>query len=418
MRLPPIDIGRAVFAVALAVLVYFVAVNETNPEGQQKIPSVPAQPVNVPSGLANTSAPATVALWVRAPTNVLNRQRAESFTVQVDASTAQAGDNDLPLTVTWTDPEVRSAVPEPQLVRLHFEEIRPQVLPVRVNIVGQVPSGYQQGQATVDPPSVTVTGAASIVGRATGAVVDVSVDRVTVSVNGVYTPRIVDDRGNDLKDLNLRAAPPSVTVQVQISQQTQYKEVGVRPKVSGQPAAGYALQPLEVNPATATLAGDQAAIEAANFVDTAPIDINGISTTIVRSVALAPPQGTYLLQQGQTVNITVRVTTLTVTQTVRVPPTVINLGSNVQLVRPPDLVSLTISGPAPALSTLSLNPSDFKVLLDVAGKGPGRYDIDVKMQQVPTGLKLDDFSPKRISVELREAPLPPTPTPQPPIPGG
>ena len=45
--------------------------------------------------------------------------------------------------------------------------------------------------------------------------VDVSIDRVTVPVNGVYTPRILDDRGNDLKDLNLRATPASVTVQVQ-----------------------------------------------------------------------------------------------------------------------------------------------------------------------------------------------------------
>jgi YbbR domain-containing protein len=259
-----------------------------------------------------------------------------------------------------------------------------------------------------------VEGAASQLARATEAIVDVNVERVTVSVNGVYTPHIVDDRGNDLRDLKLLVTPPSVTVQVAITQQTQYKVVGVRPVTQGQPAPGYALQPLEVNPPTTTLAGDQGGLEGANFVDTAPIDINGISATTVKNVALQQPAGTLLLQPGQTVTVTVRVTTLSVNQTVRVLPSVINLSGAVQLARPLDLVSVTVSGPAPALSTLSLNPSEFKIVLDVTGKGPGRYAVDVKVQQVPTGLTLEDFSPKQIQVELRDTPAPtPTPSPSP-----
>src|SRR5205823_11532985 len=123
----------------------------------------------------------------------------------------------------------------------------------------------------VDPPNLTVSGATSFVSRASEAVVDVNIDHVTVSVNGVFTPRILDDRGNDLEDLNVRAAPQSVTVQVPITQQTLYKEVGIRPITQGQPAAGYALQPLEVNPPSTTLVGDPAGLEAVNFVDTAPI---------------------------------------------------------------------------------------------------------------------------------------------------
>ena len=420
---PHIDYGRAVFAVALAVLLYFVAVNETNPENRQKVPfTVPVQPVNVPAGLVITTPPSPVSLWVRAPTNVFARLHADSFTAQIDATGAVPGDNDLPITVTPTDPEVRGVDPEPSTARLHLEEIREQVLPVRVNITGTVPAGFQQGAPTVDPQQIRVAGAASLVGQATEAVVDVSIDRVTVSVNGVYTPHIVDQRGNDLKDLNLRATPPSVSVQVPIIQQTQYKEVGIRPVTQGQPAAGYVLQPLEVNPPTATLVGDPAGLEAANFIDTAPIDINGISATTVRNVALLQPPRALLLQQGQTVTVTIRVTTLTVTQTVRVPPTVINLSGAVQLARPLDFVSVTISGPAPALSTLQLNPNDFKVVLDVSGKGPGRWDIDVRVPQVPNGLKLEAFDPPKVQVDLREAPPAPTPTPAPlpptPTPGG
>ena len=415
MRLPfYVDVGRAVFAVALAVLLYFVALSETNPADQRDTNfTVPVQPVNRPPGLEITTPPPPVALRVTAPQNVFGRLRADSFTAQVDVSSAHAGDNDLPIAVTSTDPEVRAVQPVPATVRLHLEEVREQVLPVRVNSTGQVPPGYQVSTPSVDPSRITVAGPASYVSRATEAVVDVSVDRLTVSINGVYTPRIVDGRGNDLKDLNLRANPPAVNVQVPITQQTQYKEVGVRPIIQGQPAPGYALQPFDVNPPAATLVGDPTGLEAANFIDTSPIDITGISATVVRSVALQPPPRTLLLQDGQTVTVTIRVTTLNVNQTVRVPPSVVNLSGTVQLGRPLDLVSVTISGPAPALQTLSLNPNDFKVVLDVAGRGPGRYDIDVRVQQVPQGLTLQDFSPKRVQVDLSPAPPTPTPTPLP-----
>src|SRR5256714_13001874 len=264
MRFPfYVDVGRAVFAVALAVLLYFVALSETNPAASADLGTpVPVQPVNVLSGLVITTPPPPVRLRVTAPQNVFSRLRADSFTAQVDVSGARAGDNDLPIAVTSTDPEVRAVQADPSTVRLHLEEVREQVLPVRVNSTGQVPPGYQVGTRAVDPSRITVAGPASYVSRATEAVVDVSVDRLTVSINGVYTPRIVDDRGNDLKDLNLRATPPAVNVQGPITQQTQYKEVRVRPGIQGQPAPGYAPPPFDVNPPAPTLVGDPTRPEA------------------------------------------------------------------------------------------------------------------------------------------------------------
>jgi YbbR domain-containing protein len=417
MRFPfTVDFGRAVFAVALAVLLYFVALSETNPFDQRETAfAVQVQVVNVPPGLVVTAPQQSVRLWVTAPQNVFTRLQPENFTAQVDATGAAAGDNLRPITATSTDPEVRSLSGDPATMVLHLEEVRDQVIPVRVNPQGQAAQGYTVATPSVDPPRITVTGATSLVGRASEAVVDVNIDHVTVSVNGAFTPRIVDDRGNDLKDLNLRASPQSVTVQVPISQQTLYKEVGIRPNVQGEPAPGYALQPVAVNPPTTTLVGDSASLEAVNLVDTAPLDITGISSTVVRSVALSPPQRTFLLQDGQTVTVTVRVTTLPVTQTVRIPPSVINLSGSVQLAHPLDLVAVTIAGPAPALQNLTFNPGDFKVTVDATGKGPGRFTLDVKVQGVPTGLTLQDYTPKQVQVDLSQGSTP-TPVPAAPSP--
>src|SRR5918912_2926939 len=149
MRFPfAIDLGRAGFALALAVVLYFVAINETNPETTIR-PSftVPVQVVNYPPGLVPTDQPPQVGLRVRALPTVLARLRPDSFTAQVDASTAHNGQNDLPVNVRSTDPEVRGVDADPAVVTLNLEEVQERVLPVRVNIAGQVPSGYTLGQS-------------------------------------------------------------------------------------------------------------------------------------------------------------------------------------------------------------------------------------------------------------------------------
>src|SRR5919202_4836765 len=134
MRFPfSLDLGRAAFAVALAVVLYFVAINETNPETTIR-PSftVPVQVVNPPPGLVATDQPPQVGLRVRALPSVLARLRPDSFTAQVDLSSAHGGQNDLPVIVRSTDPDVRGVESDPSVVTINLEEVQERVLPVRV----------------------------------------------------------------------------------------------------------------------------------------------------------------------------------------------------------------------------------------------------------------------------------------------
>src|SRR5260370_40015199 len=114
MRFPfTIDLGRAFFAVALAVLLYFVALSETNLAGEYKTNfAVPLQVVNQPPALVVITPVQSVAVWVTSTQSVFNRLRPESFTAQVDATGAVAGDNDLTIAVSTTDPEQQRVRPE------------------------------------------------------------------------------------------------------------------------------------------------------------------------------------------------------------------------------------------------------------------------------------------------------------------
>jgi YbbR domain-containing protein len=409
-----IDFGRVVLSVALAFVLYLFAINETNPETATVTGfTITPQLVNVPPNLIATQAPPAVHLRVRAPANVIASLQAGNFTAQIDAAGAVAGDNQLPVTVQSNDPQVQNPTADPSSVTVNLEEIQERTLPVRINLTGQVPSGYAVGQQTSDPAQVTVRGPASAVSQTVETVVDVNVNNVTVNINGVYTPRPVDDHNVEVQ--NLRLTPPSVNVSVQITQQTQYKELGIKPTIQGQPAPGYYLEPVKVNPPTTTVYGQPSALQNADAVITAPVDVDGLQSTVVRTVGLVPPSDTLLLDPTQTVQVTVQVAPLTITSTLRIQPSVINLQAGITVANQPSQVAVTISGPQPTLS--GLGAGDFRVVLDVSGKGPGRYDVAPTVQNLPAGMTVVSFDPRADTVELAAIPIPiPPPPPSTPTP--
>jgi YbbR domain-containing protein len=287
------------------------------------------------------------------------------------------------------------------------EEVSERIMPVRLNILGNVPFGYAYSTPRIAPENVTVSGASSAVQRVESVVADIRLDSLTVSLNATYAPRPLDARGAEVR--TVRVNPSTVNVEVPVAQQVGYKEVGVRPVVRGRVAAGYLLQPIEVEPATVmTVVGSPSALSAVSFVDTEPVDVSNISTPVVRRVLVEPPTGLTLLQP-QPVSLTIRVTSLTVSQTLRVAASIQGLGQGLEIVGDIQPVDVTLNGPAPVLQTLT--PRDFRVVLELNGLGPGRHDLEPKVA-VPGSFTLERVEPARVTVTLRAAPTPlPSPTP-------
>ncbi len=403
--MPGIDPLRAVIALVLAFVLWTMVQAEANPERQDVTAfTIPVEVVNARAGLQVTSDPPPVRIALRAPENVWRRLGPQSFRATADASQANAGLNDLPVRIEKLDPDVLgtpSALPPTVPVRL--EQVEQKLVPVRVDIAGTVPFGYSFAPPVVKPDSVTVSGPASVLQRVVAAVVDLRLEGVTVTINSTYAPRPVDAQSNEVR--NVQVDPPAVNVLVQVSQQVNYKQVGVRPVITGVPATGYYVEAVVVDPVAVTVVGNPSALSGIEFVDTQPINIGDATNTQVESVGLAAPAGVSLLQQ-QPVNVTVRIAALQVAQTVRVPATVTGLGPGLLLQSDVPSVDVTITGPAPTLQ--NLNPKDFQVVLDLSGLGPGKHVVSPSVT-VPKALSLERISPEQITVTLAQ----PTPTPSP-----
>ena len=406
-----IDFGRAALALGLASALWIVVQNETNPD-RTDIPNltVSVEVVNTPTGLVAVSEAPQVQVRVRVPSDAWSRLRPGSFRATADAALARPGVNELPVTVEALDSQVRSVEAIPPRVNVAMEEVGERIVPVRVDVAGNVPFGYAYSTPRIAPENVTVSGPSSVIQRVEAGVVDLRLDGVTVSLNATYSPRPIDARGGEVR--GVRLSPPTVNVEVPVSQQVGYKEVGVRPAVRGRVTAGYYLQPVEVEPATVTVVGSPSTLAEVDFVDTEPVDANNVSNSVVRRVQLAPPPGLSLLQP-QPVNVTLRVSPLMVAQSVRLVPTIENLGPGLQLVSGLPQLDVTLVGPAPTLQ--GLTPRDFRVVVDLGGRRAGPHEVEPRVT-VPPGFSLERIDPSSVPVVLRENPTPtplPVPTPEP-----
>jgi YbbR domain-containing protein len=398
------DLGRGILALALAAGLWWVITTDQNPERNELFPSpIPIEVINAPPNLVVTGEVPPVQAQVRAPSEVWSRLRASSFRATADASRAVPGPNELPIALERLDPAVRGADPIPSRARVAMEQRDERTVPVRVNLSGSVPFGYSSGQARVVPQQVTASGPASAVLRVQEAMVEIPLDQLSLTINNTYEAVPVDDRRQRVNGVRLN--PPNVNVEVPVEQQVGYKEVGIRPVVRGKLAPGYYLEPLEVNPPSATIVGVPERLASISSVETDAVDLGGLSTTSVKQVSLKSPGGVTFLQP-RPVSVTLRVSPIPSTQVLQVAPTIVGRAPGLQLADPVGPVELTISGPAPLLQNLAAR--DFRLTLDLSGLEAGQHTVPLQ-PEIPSTLRLDNLNPNSVTVALREAPIPVSP---------
>jgi YbbR domain-containing protein len=390
-----LDLGRALLAVLLAIALWMVIQTDENPDRTSVTEfGIPLEVVNAPPNLVTIGEPPPVQLRVRVPIDVWPRLKPSMFRASVDAATATPGTNELPITVERLDSAIRSAEAASPRAAIVFEEIREVNVPIRVNLLGSVPFGYAAQPPKTQPERLTVIGPASRVQRVDAAVVDVRLDAVTVSVDAGFTPRLFDARGSEIT--GLRISPSTVGVTIEVAQQVTYKEVGVRPRLTGKVASGYFVDGLDVEPSAATAIGDPRALADVNYIETQPIDVSNASSTQVRRIQLAPPRGIGLVQV-QPVTVTVRLSPIDTTQVIRIQPTIQGLTPGYVVVGEVPALDLTIRGPAPTLRALTNR--DFSATLNVSGLEPGPHSLTPNVS-VPSGIRLDSTEPSSITVNL------------------
>jgi YbbR domain-containing protein len=393
------NLGLAVLALALAVSLWLFVTDKENPtEAQTFNSTILIEPVNVPEDLAVANiSEAGVRIRIEAPKSELDGLRAEDFEATVNLGGYADGTQSVPIDVTPPNSRINVVSVTPSRVDVQLEPRRTKEVPVRVSSIGSPVTGFVVTEERAEPSSVSVTGAESLVALVDSAVavVNLAGQRVDIVEDRVrLEPRDARDGGISRVTLS----PETARVTVALDQREYSLPFAVNPRISGEPADGYNVAGLSVDPRLVTVIGPLEvlqSIDAVRGLQTEEISIADARDDVLSSVEVELPPGVRIDGSG-TVNVIVDIAPARGAYSFRVVPEVRNAGPGLAVI-PASAVTVTLTGDVPLLESLS--PASINASVDVQDLGEGLHSVPVTVS-APPGTEITAIDPPEIGVGI------------------
>lgn len=418
------NLSNLILSLFLATLVWVAAVREENPPRAGDYPqAIPIQVIPPAAGLVTTDKlPETVRLRLLAPESSWSTLTLSKFKATLDLSSLAEGFNDAPIRISVSDSQVKIVEQLPKEVSVNLQAELTISLPVNIMVMDEPPIGFINRAPTANPASVTITGPASLVSQVDEAVSEIYIRNAKETLKRLSD--VIARNRDDQPIGNLKIEPVKIQITLPIEQRFGYKDVSVSAVISGQPAPGYWVSNILVDPPRLTIVGNPQVLSSIpGFVSTTPINVNRATADIVQSVPLNLPNGvTVVLPENETggasgVQVTVEIAAIESGQTVQRPITQQGIDPDYIWTASPEQANVILSGPIPRLQTLE--PEDVKVVVDLFGLPPGAHKVHPSVF-LPEDLNLEAILPDTIEVIINPnprlnltQPISPVPTPSP-----
>lgn len=405
------DLPTFLTAFALAITIWVLAVNSNDPVEKKTYPQgIPIEIVGEDSDLVitnNISNQATVSL--SAPTSLWETliDSPELIHASINLTGLPEGTHKIDVIVEVDARPVKVETIAPATIEVVMEPLYSKSLEIQLYQPSQPAVGYEADDPELSHTYATVSGPASAISEVVEvrATVDVSqanqdIDRdielVAYNANGA----IVD---------NVSIDPAQIHVNIPITQRGGYRNVTIKAIVTGQVASGYRLTNISVSPLTVTVysADPQIVNDLPGYVESQPLNINGIDKDISESLPLNLPAGVSVVGES-TIRISVTVSPIQGSITINNKTIELEgLNPEYMVTISPEVVDIILSGPLPILDNLNVL-EDVRVLLDLTDLVPGTYQLTPRVEVDIPDLLVESILPESIEVVIS---IPPTATP-------
>lgn len=398
------NLSSIILSLILATLVWIAAVREQNPPREDNYDqNLPIEIIPPATGLVTTDKlPETVRLQLLAPESSWSTLTPSKFKALLDLSQLPEGFNDVPIQVSVSDPQIKIIEQTPRDVSVNLQLEQTISLPVNIQIMDESPLGYVNRPPTADPPIVTISGPASLISQVDEAVSEIFIRDSKENVNRTSEVLI---RNRDDQIINgLKIVPTKIQITLPIEQRFGYKDVSVSAMVEGQPAPGYWVSNISVDPPRLTIVGNPQVLGSIpGFIETTPINVSQAIMNIVQVVPLNLPNGVTVVlpenegQGASGVRVTVEVAAIESGQTVQRPITQQGIDPNYIWTASPERADVILSGPIPRLQTLKFD--EVKVIVDLFGLEPGTHKVRSTVF-LPDDLRLKAILPDTVEITI------------------
>lgn len=386
----------SLFSLAIAFGVWFVVQDVENPRVEGEVPfpdeqGITVEAVNVPEGVVITDI-RQIRVRVEARQDDLADLHADDFRAIVDVSGIRAGTTQrLPVRIESKPGNVRLLAIIPDTVEVSAVEAVTKELPVTLNLIGELPSGYQQAALPqIEPKVVTISGRQSLVDSVTSVQAD-------ININGLRDSTTFD------RELVARSANGSrVTVQLSqrravvtyfVEPQASRRALSVVSQVGGDVADGYRITGITVDPSIVVVTGPEDILNQLESVRHVRVDVTGAKTDVTATARLELPPG--VEAERTEVFVTVTIEPIEMVETLWVAPTLADVPQglipSVQVIR----AEVKVQGPLETLNALA--PTDLQATVSLRGatEGTAQYPVTVT---APAGVTVISVEPVQVTL--------------------
>ena len=177
------------------------------------------------------------------------------------------------------------------------------------------------------------------------------------------------------------------------------RTVPIVPALDGEPAPGFVIGRVTSDPATVEVAGPESRLKQLTGATTEPVELTGSRARVRDVVTVGISDSSVRLVHTQNATITVEVLPAPVERDLSgVPVRWRNLGAGLSAQVRPTLARVTVRGRREALADLRAGSID--AFVDLAGLGPGKYNLRVQVDPSQT-FGVSDIDPAVVDVTTR-----------------
>jgi len=394
--------GQLIIKVCCAVaafMLWLYIYNFENPV-MDKVITVPVSIVNQDVLAQSKLAPvieseAEIKITVRGSVSEINDLNVSDFVLQADLGTVGVvkGENKIPVTVEKKPASIKVANTGSLWIAVKVDDMVEKTVPVKVVLEGEARSGYYVIQPEPDVKEATIKGPSTLVSSVSYAVARCDISDYYKNMTVKSSLKAESKSGTVYKYVTVEPSDLDMTLQVKKT-----KTVAVNVKTTGDLAAS-GIKSILPDSTKVTIAGDETQLQSVTGIDTENVDTAGLNGAKTVNAKLVLPQGIVLVGNTGTVKLNVTYAEKS-EKTLTVPIALKNLQSGLNATLDQGSVSVTISGAAEAVDSITADKIECYVDLgSITAEGTQQVQVTLNL---PAGISKTSMTPESVNVTIKK----------------
>ncbi|MDI9515009.1 MAG: CdaR family protein [Bacillota bacterium] len=415
------DVVVKVLSVLIAILIWFLVLDQDNPFTERTITVPLTSNVEVLDAknlqIIGSSIPATVDIRIKGRRKRVDSVSSGDFSVFLDLSEVEGSgikSVDVGSPEYTGDKDIIIIGTNPTSVRLHFERVVGKQYPVTIEFTGSLPEGYQVVNQRVDPGIILIEEKEGTLSRVGRVVALVNLNDLSVTKELVVRATVYDIEGKPMPQFEGKY-PAIVSFDLA-------RKLPLATPIKGKPKTGYYFKEIIPDPSSVLVIGTKNLLDSLSRIEAEAIDIEGKSETFKTELNLIVPQGAALAETSRPVTALVSIDPLS-TRTIQFSTNMISIydsdtTGSFEYAIVHSSVNIPVEGRPELIQDLKAD--NIKCSISVKDLGEGDHQVPVTVS-LPTGVSLRERPSVTVVITAvaHETTTNPTPDPAPtPTPGG